>query len=129
MKYLKYIFSTKTRILTRKEYWKFFVISLFLLTILLFLGNIISNNYPYGFNINGYYTFLCIIFLISNVILQIKRLRDANISPYFLVVYFLSILSVIFDTYSFIYVMYVILLILLLMPSQRPYTTDLSKEK
>lgn len=129
MKYLKYIFSPKTKMLTRKEYWKFFAISLFLLIILLFLGNIISNNYSYGFSINRYYTFLCIIFLISNVILQIKRLRDANISPYLLIVYFLSILSVIFDTYSFIYVMYVILLILLLMPSQKPYTANLTKEK
>lgn len=127
--YLKYIFSSKTKMINRKEYWKFFGFNLIVMVILIYLGKVIENYYQYGFNINNYYGFLSIVFLTLNIILQIKRLRDANISPYVLLIYLLSILSSIFDTYAFVYIMYIILLILLLMPSQRPYTTNLSKEK
>lgn len=115
----------KSRYCSRKKYWIFFGISLLCLVIFLFLGKFLNSVYAYGFNINRYQDFWYFTFLLLNIIMQIKRLRDANISPYFLLVYILFI----FNIPAFNYIVYIVLLILLLLPTQRPPTTNLVKEE
>lgn len=115
----------KSRYCSRKKYWIFFGISLLCLLLLLPLGTIIKNIYSYGFYTDRYQDFLYFSFLVLNIIMQIKRLRDANISPYFLLVYILFI----FGIPAFNYIVYIVLLILLLLPTQIPPTTNLAKEK
>lgn len=110
---------------SRKNYWIFFGVSLLILLLLLLLGIVIQNMYSYGFYIDRYQDFLYFSFLVLNIIMQIKRLRDANISPYFLFVYVLFI----FGIPAFNYIVYIVLLILLLLPTQRPPTTNLVKEE
>lgn len=114
---------------SRKNYWIFFGISLLCLIVLLPLGNLINSFYSYGFRVDRYQDFLYFSFFILNIIMQIKRLRDANISPYALIIYVLGFFSYIFNTNAFNYVLYIVLLILLLLPTQRPPTTNLVKEE
>lgn len=117
----------KSRYCSRKNYWIFFGISSLCLIILLPLGDLINSFYSYGFRVDRYKDFLYFSFFILNIILQIKRLRDANISPYALIIYVLVFFSYIFNTNAFNYVLYIVLLILLLLPTQRPPTTNLVK--
>lgn len=114
----------KSKYCTRKNYWIFFGISLLCLLILLPLGNLFNYSYSYGIYIDRYQNFLYFSFLVLNIIMQVKRLRDANISPYFLFVYILFV----FNISVFNYIVYIVLLILLLLPSQRIPTTNLVKE-
>lgn len=114
----------KSKYCSRKDYWIFFGISLLILLLLLPLGTLIENIYKYGFYTDIYQDFLYLSFLVLNIVMQIKRLRDANIRPYFLFIYVLFI----FGITAFNYIVYIVLLILLLLPSQRPPTTNLVKE-
>lgn len=115
----------KSKYCSRKNYWIFFGVSLLFLLLLLSLGTLIENVSSYGFYTDKYQDFLYLLFLVLNIIMQIKRLRDANMSPYFLFIYILFI----FGIPAFNYIVYIVLLILLLLPTQRLSTTNIVKEK
>lgn len=116
------IFKSKT--CNRKDYWCFFGISLLIYVVLINIGKIIQSNYVY-FNYPFYEHFFLSVFIFLVIYFQIKRLRDANMSPYFLLVYALFI----FGIPAFNYIVYIVLLILLLLPSQRIPTTNIYKEE
>lgn len=115
----------KSRYCSRKNYWIFFGILTSLILILVGLGFLFEHFYEYGFYRDKYWFFLGCLYLTLNIIIQIKRLRDANISPYILLLHLLRL----FNIPSLTFLLDLLLMVLLLLPSQRIPTTNLVKEE
>lgn len=118
------LFSSSKKGCSRSEYWIFFGLSSFVIFILYFIGSYLNTNYYMYFNYENYRTILFLAFGILNIILQVKRLRDANISPFILLTYLLSVLGV-----SFAFIVTIIIMVLLLLPTQKIPTTDVKRGK
>lgn len=121
----------KSRYCSRKNYWIFFGILTSLILILVGLGFLFEHFYEYGFYRDRYWFFLGCLYLTLNIIMQIKRLRDANITPYIIL---LRIIIAVFNAFTFnnwyfYIVLDLIYFVLLLLPSQRIPTTNLVKEE
>lgn len=109
---------------SRKNYWIFFGLLILLILILIPVGYFFDYIYEYGFYMDRYWTFLGCLYLTLNIIMQIKRLRDANISPHILWLHLLRFLNL----PSLTFILDILLIVLLLLPTQRPPTTNLVKE-
>ena len=110
------IFKSKT--CNRKDYWCFFGILILFIMVLILFGYLFNKFYVYGFNQFRYWTFLEYLYLTLNIIMQIKRLRDANITPHILWIHLLRL----FNFRILTFLLDLLLMILLLLPTQRQAT-------
>ena len=110
------IFKSKT--CNRKDYWCFFGILILVMMGLIIFGYLFNKLYKYGFNQSRYWFFLGYFYLTLSIIMQIKRLRDANISPHILWLHLLRL----FDFRILTFLLDLLLIILLLLPTQRQAT-------
>lgn len=127
----KIINMFKSKYCSRKDYWIFYGISILCILILVLLGYFLDYIYEHGIIMDRYFTFVGLAYTITNIIMQIKRLRDANISPYILILKLVLVAFnlLTFNTKSFYFIIEILFATLLLLPSQRMPTTDIRKEK
>lgn len=127
----KIINMFKSKYCSRKDYWIFYGISILCILILVLLGYFLDYIYEHGIIMDRYFIFVGLGYTITNIIMQIKRLRDANISPYILILKLVLVAFnlLTFDTKGFYFVIEILFTTLLLLPSQRMPTTDIRKEK
>lgn len=123
----KYVEILKSKKCSRKDFWVYCGI-MWLVFILIFVIGIIFSKYPYGFNYDFYLKFFGIVVLALAAVcflLQIRRLRDANLSPWILSLYLLGILGK-----PFVLIVSLIIFAILCLPSQNQEipTTNLKKD-
>lgn len=115
----------EARYCSRKDYWIFFGITFILNFIFTYILSILTDFSYYDYKVDLLLRCLTLLYFVPNLVLQIKRLRDANINPYWLLIYFIMGLGI----EIFNYIIYIILFVLLILPSQRVTTTNLYKEE
>lgn len=115
----KNIMVNKNIYCARSEYWLFVGTSfLFFILFSMIVGVLSAFDLPYNF-LNLLY-FISIVIIVSNIYMQSKRLQDAGISRWFLLIYLGSIFGSLFAT-----LIAIIMLIVLCLPSQEIPTTNI----
>lgn len=112
----KYIDILKGKTCSRKDYWTFYGVMWAIFLVIFWIGYIFEFHYDYGFNKEFYmfiFGLIIIFFSILLILLQIRRLRDANLSPWILLLQLLSFLGNSFGALGSI-----IIFVCLLLPSQ-----------
>ena len=92
----KFINILKNKKCSRKIFWTYYGIMWLIFIIIVIIYFIFKYYYKYGFNENFFLTFSGLVILILSsicILLQIKRLRDANLSPWLMLLYLLSFLG------------------------------------
>lgn len=120
----RYIKILKGKTCSRKDFWSYYIM-MWCVFILIFIIGFIFRNYSHGLNNDFYFTFYGIIVFILSVVcflLKIKRLRDANLSPWILLIYLLGLLGT-----SFNYLISIIMFAILCLPTQKIPTTNLRR--
>lgn len=115
------ILKTKNSNCTRGDYWFFFGVFIIVNLILLITEYLLQTFYYYNFD-----SLFSLIFLalgILDLIFQAKRLNDACVSKWFLLIRLSSLLG-----YSFGLVSYIVILAILCLPSKEIPTTNLVKD-
>lgn len=105
------IFSDNCKFCSRKDFWIFTIFCVIIILLIVFLNNLLIEEHIFDEDI--LLVFAYAIGLL-NIALQIKRLRDANLSPYILLLYSLIVLPKGVGNMSLI-----IILICLCLPTQR----------
>lgn len=115
----------KSRYCSRKDYWIFFGITFITYFIFVYILEILTDFSYDDYKVDLLLRCSYLLFFIPNLVLQIKRLQDANINPYWLLIYLITGLGI--DVFNNI--VYIIIFILLILPSQRITTSKLYKEE
>ena len=119
----KYINIIKNKRCSRKDFWTFYLFMWIVFFLIYLIQFIFMNYYDYGFNIDFYNNFslFIIIFLgIVCILLQIYRLKDIGLTPLLLFLYLLG-----FIHKSFTFVVSILIIVLLCLPSQKIPTTQI----
>lgn len=115
----------KQRGCTRKDFWSYYGFMWGIFALIFVMEIVLKSFYHYGFNYNFYSFFYAIIICFLSIVcflLQIKRLQDANISPWILLLYLFGILGK-----AFSFLVSIIIVVCLCLPSQEMPNTDLLK--
>lgn len=118
----KYVEILKSKKCSRKDYWIYFGIMWAIFIVIYLIEFILENYYQYGFNLEFYSVFcgfIMLFLLVICLLLQVKRLRDARLSPWWLLLYLFALLGNSFGSIASI-----IILILLCFPSQEKSNID-----
>lgn len=123
----KFINIFKNKKCSRKIFWSYYGIMWLIFIIITLIYFLFKNYYEYGFNESFFLTFSGLIILtLSSIcfLLQIKRLRDANLSPWLMLLYLLSFLGE-----GFRWIVFLLMLVFLCLPSQSKYDNNIMEEK
>lgn len=116
------ILKTKNGNCTREDYWFFFGVLIITILVLIIVKALLELFSYYNFDDLYFLIFLALGIL--DLIFQAKRLNDACVSKWFLLIRLSSLLG-----YSFGLVSYIVILAILCLPSKEIPTTNLAKDK